>query len=101
MSEQYQSAVCCHKCAKELSDMSPAAGSLWAELAKLWGPCGIWIFLKGSDRPELRTLEILKFVVTHEVHPTHILIRMNGFHTKFPSQHYYCINKEKHERADN
>lgn len=80
-------AVCCHECFERIGLRNVYAAKLWLELCDLKLKNGMF-GLRVLDFPELRMLEVLRFITTTES-PQHIIVRVNG-EKKDQEGIYFC-----------
>lgn len=83
-----EKAVCCSKCFRFLSEISPLCSTLWLRLCDYHKNDGLF-FVDENDQADLIThLELLGFVTTTE-NASHLIVKVNGL-TNDDEGDYYC-----------
>lgn len=58
--------------------------------------CDDILEIKTTDFPELRTLELLGYIVSTE-NPYSLVVKVNGYVNTIFGEHFFCIKGGKHE----
>lgn len=87
--------VCCERCFEDIGKENTAAAKLWMDLCALYLQRGQVVFARTLDFPELRTLELLEFVVTTD-QPDRLLIRIEGYCKTDDGQDFFCRHGGHH-----
>lgn len=88
--------VCCENCFETIGKQSTVAAKLWMDLCALRLKSGEYIEISSQDFPELRTLELLGFVVSTDK-PQSIKLRINGHQTTADGEDFFCVKEGQHE----
>lgn len=87
--------ICCEKCFEVAAKRSPDAAKLWMDFCAIRLEEGEVICLQ-KNFPELRSLEMLGFLVSTEQEDT-IAVRINGHMQTLNGEHYFCIKEGRHD----
>jgi hypothetical protein len=88
--------ICCEKCFEVIGKKNTKAARVWMDLCALRLAQGEVINLQIQDFPELRTLELLGFLVSTD-HPYSTSIRIAGHIHTVEGQDFFCLKQGQHE----
>ncbi len=88
--------VCCEECFGTIGRRSTKAARLWMDLCAMRLATSEIFTIKTRDFPELRTLELLGYVVSTEK-PQSITMRVNGHGQTEDGEHFFCLKGGRHE----
>ena len=82
-----ESQLCCDKCFDVIAKQDTNCARLWVHLCDLQNVSGGAFALKTTDFAQLRTLELMRFIVTNEV-PDWIWVKVRT--AKEKEESYFC-----------
>jgi len=90
--------VCCEECFERIGKRNTRAARLWMDLCAMRLATNEVFTIKTLDFPELRTLELLGYIVSTEK-PKSIALRVKGLGQTTEGEHFFCLQGGRHERA--
>ena len=90
--------ACCERCFETIGKRSTNAAKLWLDLCALRLVKGDTITMDIQDFPELRSLEVLGFVVSTDK-PGSIVIKVKGHCLTEDGDDFFCVREGEHEQT--
>ncbi len=94
MSENYF--ICCQHCYERLKNRSAKAAKFWLAFCEHRMEFGEVIHIKNKESPELRTLEMMGFIITTD-QKNGTAVKVLGHMQSEENEHFFCVKEGCHE----
>lgn len=88
--------ICCEQCFETIGKIDTKSAKLWMDFCAMHLEKGEVLTLHPLDFEEIRTLEVLGFLVSTELEKT-LAIRINGHMKTDEGEDFFCAKEGNHE----